>query len=361
VIAPVSEARASRSADHAQASAFERTDYWRRSPAARDRRVGHKEWSYFCVFAPNLDLLINFSLMDSHERRPTGSDAARVLVAVCENGDRWDGDVDEFDPEQIDVAAGETFARFGPNRLALARGQYHLTAKLRRRRVAASLTLQPLAEPAIANSVRLSARGGMRWLVVPRLVASGVVEVASQRYELDRCLAYHDRNWGYFDWGGDFAWEWAAILPNDREVPWSLVYMRISDRIRAHTLSQGLIVWRNDVPSRTFHGRDLDVRASTLLRPERILRIPRIMSLACPGSAADVPQTIAIRATAGKDTLDVSIGLHGLAQVAIPGDRGRGVTLLSETAGRAHVSGRIRGEPVEFEGRTLVELNHAAA
>jgi hypothetical protein len=340
-------------------SPFERTDYWRRSPAAQGGRPGHKEWTYFCVFGHNLEVLVNFSLMDRLGERTRALDVARIALLVCEDG-RWDGDVEEFRADDVVARSGSVAARFGRNVLGFSEGAYHLDVDLPRRNLRVALQARPSVAPAIASSVRLSAQGAMRWLVVPRLVASGVVQIGNRRHALGASLAYHDRNWGYFDWGGDFAWEWAAVLPEDGEVPWSLVYMRITDRARNRALSQSVIVWRNERPWKTFHGRDVEVGEHGLRWQAQVLRVPRVMHLAAPGSAADAPASVSLRALSGRDVLEAELTFGNMAQIGIPNDRASGVTLLSETSGRAHVVGRLRGEPVDYQGRVLAERNHGA-
>jgi len=347
--------------DGLPSAAFTGTDYWRRSPASRGGRAGHKEWSYFCVLAPELDLLVNFSLMDA--ANPRGAprlDVPRLVVLARSRRDGWDGDIEHFATEDVDVRAGGTDARFGGNGVQFVEGAYRLELALAARPIEASLTLRPLIRPAVATSVRLAGGGPMRWLVVPRLAAEGVVRIAGVSHRLLGCPAYHDRNWGHFSWGADFSWEWAVVLPDDPSVPWTVVYMRIGDRRRARTLSQGLIVWRGDEAGRTFHGADLDVRLSGLLQIERPFRVPRVTHLLVPGVGSDVPRRVDVDASGGGDRMSCSIELAGLAQVGIPKETGPGLTLLSETAGRAVVRGRIRGADVDFEGRAVVELNHAA-
>ncbi len=84
------------------------------------------------------------------------------------------------------------------------------------------------------------------------------------------------------------------------------------------------------------------------------------MALAIPGTAGDIPGRLDVAARSGTDTLDITIELEDCAQVGIPNDRDVGITLISETHGRAHVEGRVRGESVRFEARTVVEFNRAA-
>ena len=170
---------------------------------------------------------------------------------------------------------------------------------------------------------------------------------------------YHDHNWGRFSWGGDFAWEWAIVL-SDEAMPWSLIYYRITDRGRRRAISQGLLLWRRDRHCRTFRDSDLRVRGDGLLRVGRALRVPRIMSLAIPGSAADLAARLEVVARNGNDALDIAIDMDDCAQIGLPNDGDDGMTMISECRGRVHVSGRVRGDLVRFEGVSIVEFNRAA-
>ena len=341
-------------------SVFSHTDYWRCSPATMGGRGGHKEWSYFCILARDFDLLVNFSLIDPATTTPDWPRGVpRLVVLAKERNGQWVGDLEHFGNEDVRVTPGEMDVTFGSNSLMFNDEHYELKLNLCNKPVNATVRLLPCMRPAVASSVRLSNEGAMRWLVVPRLLASGTVSINNRDYSFEKSLAYHDRNWGHFRWGGDFSWEWAAILPDSTDVPWSLVYMRIGDRSRNRTFSQGVIVWRHDEPCRTFHGRDLSIDQSNLQRQHNVLRIPAIVSLATPGTSADVPGKIDINAQAGSDALEISLELDNLAQIGIPNDRIPGLTLLSETGGRATVKGSVHGQPIEFCGRTVVEFNHA--
>lgn len=345
------------------ASLVRQSDYLRRSPASAGGRLGHKEWTHFCVLSDELDLLLNLSLMD-HGHGDGGvprAEVPRLTVLARSDASGWVGDVDTFAAGEIDVRGGRIDLDLGPNRLRFRRGAYELEAATASGELAASLRFEPLALPALTTSIGLSAGGYMKWLVVPRLAAHGEVRLGGRRIPLRDVPAYHDHDWGAFDWGDDFSWEWAVVLPPTLALPWSLVYMRISDRARVRVLSQGLLLWRGDAHFRTFRGRDVRVESVGFLRPPRPLRIPRVMALAAPGRALDVPRRLEARAVHGDDVLELALDLRDLAQVGIPDDTDcEGVTLLSEVRAAARVDGRVRGERLGFDGPAIVEFNHAA-
>ena len=341
---------------------LERSDFWRRSPASAGGMAGHKEWSYFCVLDRNVELVVNLSIMDQ-PTLPGGApgrlEEARVALLARTRDGRWHGDVEASDPGGVEIRAGRVDARMGRSALTFRNGAYRLDAQVGAQPVTATLVLRPTARPALARSVPLGSPEAMQWLVVPRLEATGEVRVGDDRYPIRRCPAYHDHNWGRFVWGGDFAWEWGIALAGGTD-PWTLIYYRITDRGRHHAIAQGVLLWRGERHCRSFRDNGISVRSAGLLRPGRPLRVPRIMSLAIPGTAADVPRRLEISARSGHDVIDIALDLEDYAQIGVPNDSDDGVTTISECHGRASVSGRIRGDAVRFDSACMVELNRAA-
>jgi hypothetical protein len=339
------------------ASIFARTDYWRSQPVTTGR-IGHKEWSHFCVLTEQVSMIVNFSLMQDSTLGHV-PETPRVAVIMRKSDGTWVGDIDQFPSENARIGRQRTSLAIGKNRMRLEGGLYHVDAQLESEPLKAQLRFRPLARPAVASSVRLSQHERMRWLVVPRLAAVGEVRVEGKSFSLDNAPAYHDRNWGYFRWGTGYAWEWATILPASLSVPWSLVYMRISDASRNVTYSQGLMVWRHDRSERVFHDNDLRINQSGWLKQKRILRLPRIVNLMVAGETTSIPRDMKIEGRAWSDNIDLQLSFENFMQVGVPNDGSAGLTLLSEASGSAAVTGRIAGEAIEFEGRVLAEFNHA--
>ena len=339
-----------------------RVDHWRCSARAAAGEVGSKEWHHFCVFDDHVDLLLNLSLMDGVQ---TGMDpAARAarLAILTRNCDVWTGDVERFEPGEARIAAGAIDAELGATRLRFEGGAYHLDTRLADGSVEAHVRLEPLVTPAITDQQPLGRRGTMRWLVVPRLRADGEVRIHGRRHLLRGAPAYHDHDWGVFRWGEGFTWNWAVALPDDSRVPWVMVATQIGDARRAERFANSFLLWRDDRLCRAIRGAGIRTDSHGLLRPvERPLRIPRVMSLASPGVAADVPRQYEVRAEEAGDVVELRIDLESFAQIAIPNDGADwSTTLLSECCGRARAEGRVRGERVSLDGPALLELVHVA-
>jgi hypothetical protein len=201
----------------------------------------------------------------------------------------------------------------------------------------------------------------MRRFIVPRLEASGEVVLHGRRIELDAAPAFHAHEWGSLRWGGDFSWESAVAFGPGGRSPWTLVFRRISDRARLRTRFQEVGLWRGGLHVRALREADVSVQSAGRLRAPRALRVPRVMRLAAPGTAADLPRRLEVRAGQGRDAVEATFELLDLAQVAIPNDDDAGATLLSEVRARARVAGCVRGEALRFEAPALVELSRGAA
>ena len=349
-------------ADSSLSSRCVQTDYWRSARFQNDRYQsqdgnvgGYKEWSHFCAFSDEISIIVNLSLMD-HSQYRDGSvqQIPRVVILVKTSGGYWEGDIVQLPSSSVEMGPQQTDIRIGESSLRFVDGAYHVTVHCDA--LAAQLRFCPLARPAVASSVRLDRNDRMRWLVVPRLAAEGGIFVGNRSYVLKNAPAYHDRNWGDFCWGGDYSWEWATILPSSLSVPLSLVYMRIGDGSRNRTYSQGLMVWEGERSSRVFHGSDIQVKEWGLLQQHCTFRLPSIVNLMVPGKSSGVPGEIEIETRAWSDHLKVHLSVENYAQIGVPNDGPEGLTLLSEATAQAEVKGRLRGQDVQFRGRSLMEF-----
>jgi hypothetical protein len=342
--------------DLALARAVERTDYLRRSPFALGGPGGHKEWLHFCILADDLDLLVNFSLSDDvRAGAPAGAEHARLTVLV--RGATWDGDVDGFEPAEVRVAGGLVDLDFGGNRCVFADGRYRLQVQLQERPVVIDAELVPRTVPALAPNIPLTDGPPLHWAVVPRLAASGRVVVGGREHRFVEAPAYHDHNWGHFLWGQDMAWEWGFALPDGGAKPWSLAFVRLTNRARTHALAQGIFLWRGRRQHRVF--REHDVRFDperAFLAPSAVFKIPRIMALLSPDVPTDVPRGSTLVAAADGDTLECVFAGDDLAQVVVPAEASPGVTVINEVRGTMRVRGRVGGEPVVLDGRGIFEF-----
>jgi hypothetical protein len=336
---------------------IDRADFVRRSPEWWGGERGHKEWLHFVILGPDFELLVNFSLCDdprAPEDRP--AEVARLTVLV-RDGNGWDGDVDTFPLDEVRIRGGGIDMRFGDNRLCYRDGLYHVRMRLRERPFATDVTVRPCTFPARAPNIPMLDGPPLHWLIIPRCLASGTVQLGGREVRLDRALTYHDHNWGLFRWGANFSWRWSFAVPLDPAVPWTVAFASLTDRGRAHACSQGLFVWRGHERYRTFRDHDIAFESTLEFASLRqVFKLPRVMALLAPGPGAELPRAVVLRARGDGDWFEYRFEPESVGQVVIPNDTDLGVSLLNEVAGQASFRGTIGGEHFDVESRSVFEL-----
>src|SRR5208283_103242 len=91
-------------------------DYWRRSPASAGGPAGHKEWSHFCVLGKEVNLLLNFSMTDFSHGEGLRVEVPRVTAIARLNDGTWEGDVETYTPDDVELAASGIDFCVGANR-----------------------------------------------------------------------------------------------------------------------------------------------------------------------------------------------------------------------------------------------------
>jgi hypothetical protein len=334
--------------------AIERGDYFRRPRGRLSDALEHKEWMHFCVSSEDVDVFVNFSVVDEHRPERDGIvEVGRLTCAVRTS--QWDGDVDRFEPEEFSVRAGRMNVRFGESGIAYEGGTFHVLARLRRRPVEVNLTFEPVTVASQVNNISLGDAPPLHWFVVPRLLASGHVRVGNVVTDLARVPAYHDHNWGHFRWGQDFAWVW-GYGHGARNAPWSIAFDRLTNRARNEDLLRGILLWHGARHHRVFGGPEIQLRYEGHCRPEHLLKLPRVMGLLRPEMATDVPARLLARAESRGDVLEVEFSARHVCQLIAPNDAGLGVTVINEVSGDLLLSGRVRGQSVDMAGRAMFEF-----
>lgn len=330
-------------------------DYLRGSPFCHGGAQGHKEWWHFCVYGDGVDVLINFSLVDDvRVGAATGAQCGRLTLLV--RGDAWHGEVLQFAPDAVRAPAGGHHFVFGDNAVRWRDGRYFIEVNAPSLGITLSMVMTPEAMPSLANNIALEDGPPIHWLVMPRARVDGTMTHRGRTHTFQRAPGYHDHNWGHFRWGQDFAWEWGFALAHDRTNPWSLVFVRLSNRAHTRALMQALFLWRGPYQHRVMRAGELTVRREGLLRPDAVFKVPRVMRLICPSTATDVPARLLVDGQGDGDRLRLAFEANDLAQVIIPNDRTRGQTIIHEVSGAVSLRGAVRGEEVALEGRGIFEF-----
>jgi hypothetical protein len=347
----------------AMTALLERSDYFRRSPARYGGRGAFKEWQHFVVHAPDLMVIVNFSVLDELPRAGASPatatiEAARVIMLANRSG-IWDGGVDRIDPERVQIEAGLVDARFGANVMRLRDGRYRVVAALARQELAVDLEFVPVSAPTQANNHPLSAQERLSWLFVPRLIARGTVRAGGEPITIEEAPAYHDHNWGHFRWGNDFSWRFLQMCGGDPAAEWSAVMWHVMDGSRNHTRSCGLYLRRGWSEEYVFRGQDVAVAARGLLRQGSLLRVPPVMALVASGGACDVPSSLRLEARGGDGHVELDFQSESVAQLLVPSEVSLvGAVSLNEISGRCRLTGSAGRHTIALEGPGVLEYVH---
>jgi len=330
------------------------TDHTRLSEEGSRDPNWYKEWFHFCVIGPQVEAVINFSILrDNRHGVPPGSRQARLILLVHDGG--WDGEVVEFHPRDVHINPGRIDLQFGHQYLTYQKGIFHLSLSLENRPITLDLRIEPLTYPLLRSKATIG-EGTIDWLVVPRLQANGTLVCGTRLHHLVNAPAYHDHNWGHWLWGQDFAWEWGFALPLRGTHTWSLVFDCMTNQARTETQDLKLSLWKGTRLVRIFAHQDIQVVPNGYLNLSHVPKFPPIMALVAPEMTTDVPHTLDIAAHSCNDHLDLRFQAQDVAQIVIPNETDLGETIINEVTGTIEARGQVKDEPVEMQGKGFFEF-----
>lgn len=332
------------------------SDFLRAPIFAPARPGGFKEWHHFVVHGRGGRFLVNFSLTDQTTDAAHPRLVPRVIV-IAHDG-RWSGSVQPYPQSRLTISADLGDISIGGNRMTVGADGYHVTLDLPEQNVAGELEFTSDSKPFVVNNQPVG-DGRMSWLFVPRLRVRGWLRTGDREHRFADDLAYHDHNWGRFRWGEDFGWTWGTVLPHSADVPWSMVFLQMTDRSRLQCLSQALYVWHRDEPAVIFRHAALSAHARGRLDAAADCTLPPAMRLLLDGEVPGVPELLAIDAERAGDTAHIEFRPRSYARLAQPSETDlRGCTVLCESIGTVAVAGRIGGTRMTFDGTGVFEFLH---
>jgi hypothetical protein len=298
-----------------------------------------KEWLHVAVLGRDATVVVNISLLGAQPTRPD----ARVITLV-HDGAGWTGDVVRVPGRDVEVLPSGRGLRAGGDEIAWDGAAWQVRCASA---AAGHLTLTPTASPTSVHRLPFGGASRVHWNVTPMSRATGALTAGGRALRFDGAHAYLDHNYGRFDWGGDFVWEWGTFLPDDGALP--LVFSRMLDRKRLAVRAAGLMSWERSEPGQ-YYG-DARVRMDFAGRwSGHAARVPKAMALATDGGVVGVPGTITVR---GGDDVTMRMQVDHVAQIAVPADADPLATVLvQELVGPAVVHRGARAAP----GRAMMEL-----
>lgn len=333
----------------------DREDFWRWPAGVAVEGARFQEWQHFVVFGKGVDLIVNFSVRLRPGGASTHPDEARVVVLG--RTDRWWGFITEADPREV-VATADG------RRLRMARGEvlheahgYRVKVTSPEHGVAIDLVLRAASLPMVVRRSEITPGRRLDWVVVPRLSVEGTIEAGGTSHTFDGAVAYHDHNWGCFDWGDDYTWEWGVLLTEGDGPPLSVLYSAGMNRARTRLHYEYAVVWQGAGTVLSASGPDVSTRWSDRHTVPAALRLPAVMSLLRPRRDRDLPGAVTIEARNGDDRVEARFTLESSAELIIPSDGDPlGSMGLHECVGPVTVAARLDGQRVRQRGRGVFEF-----
>ena len=303
----------------------------------------YKEWMHFCVFAHDINVLVNFSLV-----KERGELTPRLTLLVEQSG-RWVGDIVSAESAVIRPANLNFSARNCS--LNFENGIFHITGVIPEKEIAVNFTLTPIVSPIQTPSVNAGS-GKLRWLCIPRCDAEGNVTVGNITHQFKNAPGYHDHNWGSFEWGGNFSWRWGYFsFGSDL----SVIVSRILDK-QAHQVISDSFMVSSDNDLKDFRGHNVKHKQKGVLQLESNLTVPPIISLAIRSGNVSINREYEVKATNQEDALTLTFVPQSLATIGMPsGEQGIETSTISELSCTANLTGTLRGKAISCTGKGIWE------
>lgn len=321
-----------------------------RFPTSASAAATFKQWIHVAVLDPAVALVANFSAI------PEAAGTAAHRLAVLALGDEVRGHVRRFPPAGCAMPAGRTHLRFGDSWLAASGDVHRLVLDEPALGLTARLALRAEALPSVLHHLPSGPGGTFHWAVVPRLVATGTIELAGRTHAVTGAPAYRDRNWGSFRFG-DVSWDWgyAAAVGGP---PCAVVFARFLSAGRTRVAEQAILVWWRDRLLASFRGREVGF-ASAGAYSGPLVTLPPALALCRPGRATAVPETVTVTGRSARGDIELRFVRGSTARIIAPNDARLGTTAIYESSGAVRVTGRIEGCDLDVRGPGFFECVHA--
>lgn len=322
-----------------------------RFPASPAAAGAFKQWVHVAVADPAITLIANFSSIGA----PADSALHRLTVLVLADDVR--GHTRQLAPERCAVPPGRSRLDFDGNTLTSAGPVHELALDEPALGLRARLAMRAVVRPAALHHLKAGSRGVFHWAVVPRLLATGVIEYGGRSFLLDGAPAYRDRNWGTFSFG-DVSWEWGyAAAPADGP-SCAVVYSRLMNLARTQIVEQEVLVWWGASLLASFRDREVScTRSGAFDGP--LVTVPPALALCRPGRATDVPEVVTVVARSSRGEIEVRFERSATARILVPNDARLGTTAIYESFAAARVRGTVDDQEIALAGPAMFECVHA--
>jgi hypothetical protein len=356
---------------HRLADGLPGADY-NRFPTSTAASATFKQWVHLAVVDPAIALVANFSALPAPpgpRESPVPPEPREHRLTLLVHAGALAGHVRRFPAERCAMPAGRTQLRFDRNELTTTGDVHQLLLDEPALALRARLTMRAVTSPAVLHNLplgplgrlgslrTLGTRSRFHWAVVPRLVATGIIEHAGCVHELVEAPAYRDRNWGSFCFG-DVAWDWGYVTATAGGPPCALAFARLMDASRTHVVEQQILVWWGQHLLASFRDHEVSVACEGAF-DGWMATIPPALALCRPGRATGVPEVVTVTGQSSRGRVELRFTRAATARIVVPNESRLGTTAIYESFGGASVAGRVDDQDVALDGRGFFECVHA--
>jgi hypothetical protein len=321
-------------------------------------RALYSEWQHF-VFdaaARGLHGLCTLGLSGDVTDQETGR--AAVTLALFDRARGWQGGLNLRHLAEARFKDGRPDIRIGESRVRRRSNAYEVDCVTRDYSLELKASFTPRTQ-----AVRITDLAGtMNAVIAPRGSMVGTIRCGQRAPAILRSeTAYHDHNWGLWNWGLDLGWEWGyfhqPLQKRRTKYRHSFVVGRVTNPMAQELSSERvLLVWRNDTFSQAFLGSRIDLEISGAFPHSSVVRMPGLLAALHPLDSDSIPARFCFVAIEGQDWVEVTFVTEGVLQFLFVPVAGSGVTTVAELAGNYHVKGCLRGVPFEFDYFGFAEM-----
>jgi hypothetical protein len=323
-----------------------------RAPTALDPHAAlYKDWLHLNVFDADSGLV---GLVNVCVHGPPDDERARVVGTALVHLPRagWVGNSEGAGLADVAVAEHHVGLRAVGVGLDPAHGRVLASARLPADGLELNVSARATASGLWAPW-RLPLGGGwISWAAVSHLRARGTASVLGAPIDLDGADAYHDHNWGRWQWGDDLGWLWGCFVAPGGDPVFVVTCTTDREHVRRH---RPLLFVQAGGRRRAFTGAAVRIEESgTLDAAPR--RLPgALAALHTDRARPRLPAEVRIDADDGRAHVRIAFRPRAAAQLITVEPMRPGFGFIHELPGSFVSSGQANGRDLGAQGLGIFE------
>ncbi len=313
----------------------------------------YKEWQHFNVFDSKSGLfaLLNFAIIGNPFDRNTA--CVRIgLFRTAANEIR--GSIEPELADNLKVSYLDPGLAFPGVSVTYRDRCYFVKCIIEHAAAEVDLSFAIASTP-LTTLTKPFGSGFLGWTVFPRMTANGTIRLGGKRYAIKNAAAYHDHDWGRFNWGEDFGWHWGIFL-EDRASGLTLLFDQSTRGLGTPAMRSSLLVYQGERLVADCSGHDLDVEFTDVFDKAPIV-LPGVLRATHGRPSCRVPKVVTLTGRdLAKQQMVVTFTADTVVQFIAPHHRGPGETQLNQVLGNIDVWHSIKDLPSPRSMRGYMEF-----